>query len=94
MKIFWILWIFNAIMSLVPIYYFFVGLADGSITSRNITLWMVILLIVAGVLAGSMMLKNSDHLPLAKGILIVAAIPGIIAVIFMLAVLIGKPRWN
>lgn len=93
MTLFWILWIFNAIMSLIPVYFFFVGLADGSVTSRNMAMWLLILVTIAAVLAGSMVLKN-NHLTVAKGILIVAAIPGAIALLFMLFILIGKPRWN
>ena len=94
MAFFWILWAFIALMSLVPIYFFFVGLADGSITSKNIGLWGLILLIVGGVLFGTLWLKGHDHLSLARIILIVAAIPGLFVLLYFLIVITSKTKWN
>jgi hypothetical protein len=93
MTFFWILWSFSALMSLVPIYFFFVGLADGSITSKNMGLWALILLIVAAVLLGSLWLKG-DHLGLSKIILLLAAIPGLFVLLYFLIVITSKARWN
>lgn len=94
MVTFWTLWIFNALAALVPVYFFFVGLGDGSITSKNIGYWFGIILVVAIVLGGSFLLKSNNQMGLAKGLLIIAAIPGILAALYMAIVLIGKPRWN
>ena len=94
MTTFWILWIFNALVALVPVYFFFVGLGDGSITSRNIGMWAIILLIVALILGGTMFLKTQNQLTIAKGILIVTAIPGVLALLYMLIVMTSKTRWN
>jgi hypothetical protein len=94
MTFFWILWIFNAIMSLIPLYFFFIGLGDGTITSKNIGMWLIILLVVAAVLGGSYLLKAANQLSLAKVLLIVAAIPGLLAVLYFLIVFTTKPRWN
>lgn len=81
-------------MSLVPIYFFFVGLNDGSITSRNIGLWGIIMLVVAAVLFGTLWLKGHDHLSLSKLVLILAAVPGIFVLLYFLIVFTGKARWN
>lgn len=94
MTLFWILWIFTAIMSLIPVYFFFVGLKDGSITTRNIALWLIILLLIAGVLTGACWLKDHDHLGMARGLLLLAAIPGVLVVLYFLVIVIGKPKWN
>ena len=94
MNTFWILWGFNALMALIPIYFFFVGLADGSISSSNMIYWVLILLVVAVVVGGTLWLKSMNMLPLAKGVLWVAAVPGVFAIIFFAVILIGKPRWN
>ncbi|HZV44562.1 MAG TPA: osmoprotectant transporter permease [Saprospiraceae bacterium] len=94
MTFFWILWAFSALMSLIPIYFFFVGLADGSITSKNMGLWALILLIVAAVLVGTLWLKGTEHLGLAKIILILAAIPGLFTLLYFLIVITSKAKWN
>ena len=96
MTFFWILWSFSALMSLIPIYFFFIGLADGSITSRNLGLWGVILLVVAAILCGTLWLKDNDHFGLAKLILIFAAVPGLFVLLYFLIVITSgkKTRWN
>ena len=94
MTLFTILWYFTAIMSVVPVYFFFIGLKDGSITTRNIVLWLIILLIIAGVLVGSNWLRDHDRLSMAKWLLALAAIPGALVLLYFIVVMIGKPRWN
>lgn len=94
MTLFWILWGFVAIMSLVPVYFFFVGLKDGSITTRNIMLWLFILLMIAGILYGSCWLRDHDKMGMAKGLLLIGAVPGLLVMLYTLVVIITKPRWN
>jgi uncharacterized oligopeptide transporter (OPT) family protein len=94
MTLFWILWVFVAIMSLIPVYFFFVGLKDGSVTVRNITIWLLILALIAGILYGSCWLKDNDKLGMAKGLLLFGAVPGALVMLYLLIAIIGKPRWN
>ena len=94
MTLFWILWIFTACMSLIPIYFFFVGLKDGSITARNLGLWLLILLLIAAALFGSMWLRDHDKMAWAKGVLLFSSVPGALVLLFFLVVIIGKPKWN
>ncbi len=94
MVTFWILWIFNALIALVPLYFFFIGLGDGSITSRNIGYWFLILLIVAVVIGGSLLLKANNQMGPAKSLLVIAAIPGILTVLYFVIALTSKGRWN
>lgn len=94
MNLFWILWYFTAVMSLVPVYFFFIGLKDGSITTRNFALWLLILLIIAGVLTGSIWLRDHDRLVMAKWLLALAAVPGVLVLLYFIVVMIGKPKWN
>jgi hypothetical protein len=91
---FWIVWTFDALMTLVVLYFFMIGLSDGSVSSENGGLWFAILLILGAVLGGSLWLKATEHLTLAKTILWLLAVPGLIYCLFMMIVLIGKPRWN
>jgi hypothetical protein len=78
----------------VALYFFDVGLRDGSISSFNIYLWMEILGCVAAVLVGGLLLNSSGHRRLAKGVLMLLALPGVFYVLFFLVLIISNPRWN
>jgi hypothetical protein len=95
MTLFWILWAFAALMSLVPLYFFFVGLNDGSITSKNIGLWGMIILVVCAILVSTVWLRET-HFALARLILIFAAVPGLLVILYFAIVLTSgkKTRWN
>ncbi len=94
MNFFWILWGFDCIIALVILYFFIIGLADGSITSANLGLWFMILFLVAGIMGGSLVLKTNGHLTTATIVLSLLALPGFIYLLFILLVVLGKPRWN
>ncbi len=91
---FWILWVFNALFALIPIYFFFIGLADGSISSRNLGLWFIILLIVGLITGGTLYLKSHNQLALAKTTLILSAIPCILVILYFVVAFTSKGRWN
>ena len=94
MTTFWILWIFNALIALIPIYFFFVGLADGTVSSRNLGMWLILMLVVAVVLIVPFLLKAAHQMGLAKGLMIVAAIPGLLAVLYFIVVMTMNPDWK
>lgn len=94
MNYYWLLWGFDAIISLVVLYFFIIGIADGSVSSQNMFLWLAILGALGGIMGGSLWLKGAGHLAAAKGVLYILAIPGLIYVLFLLIVIIGKPKWN
>lgn len=94
MNFFWILWGFDCIMALVILYFFIIGLVDGSISSANLGLWFIILFLVAGIMGGSLVLKTNGHLTTATIVLSLLALPGFIYLLFILLVVLGKPRWN
>ena len=87
MHFFWILWGFDALISLVILYFFFVGLADGTVSSFNIRIWLLLLGAVAVIMLGSLWLRAHHYLGLL-------AIPGLMYVLYMLMILLFKPRWN
>lgn len=91
---FWLLWSIDALATLVVLYFFFVGLSDGSISSFNAGLWTVILVGVAGVVGGSVALRAAGQHLLAVILLLVLAIPATLFGAFILLVVIAKPRWN
>jgi len=91
---FWILWVIDALVALGFIYFFVIGLADGSVSSFNIVLWLGILGALAVILGGSFWLKLAGHLWPAIGVLLILAIPAVLALLFFLVVMISNPRWN
>ena len=94
MKIFWFFWGFDALIALVVLYFFFIGLIDGSVSSFNMGLWLLILLAVGGVVLGSLWLQSIGHSGAAKGLLLLLAVPGLLFLLFFLVLLIANPRWN
>ena len=91
---FWFLWGFDAIIALVVIYFFFIGLADGSVSSFNMGLWLVILLVLAVLMLGSLWLKSHERIGLAKIFLSFLVVPAMLYLLFMVLMIFGKQRWN
>ena len=94
MKTFWIFWIFNALISLIPIYFFFEGLGDGSVDAQNIWIWMTMLFVISLLLGGTYWLKTINQVALAKVILIVSSIPCFLVILYFIIALTGGGRWN
>jgi hypothetical protein len=91
---FWILWGFDALAAAVMLYFFFVGLWDGSVSFSNIGLWMVILLVLGGVLGGSILLRHVGYSVAAWIFLVLLALPGLLGGLFFLLAIILHPKWN
>ncbi len=91
---FGILFAIDAAVALVFLYFFLIGLADGSVSSFNIALWLAILAGLAAVLIGGPALGAHGHRAAAYALLLVLAIPGFLGGLFLLAVIILQPRWN
>lgn len=89
-----VLWWFDALITAVFVYFFLVGLADGSVSSFNMGLWFFILAALAGILLGGRALHASAHPRAAVTLLLLLAVPGVIAVVFFLIIMISQPRWN
>ena len=91
---FTILWAINAIVSFIIIYFFLVGLQDGTVSSRNIGIWVMLLCAAFVVLAGSIWLRHHANGRLAYALLSIFVIPAIFYGIFILIAIFGKVRWN
>ncbi len=94
MILFWILWGIDSLVALVAVYFFVVGLGDGSVSSFNGTLWFGLLIGLAALLGGSWFLKSSGYLKAAKILLSVVAVPAFLFFLFFLITIFTKPRWN
>lgn len=91
---FWLLWGFDALVALGFVYFFLIGLGDGSVSSFNIVLWLGILGGLAAILGGGYFLRAKGYGVLAACVLCVLAIPAMGSLLFFLLILISNPRWN
>jgi len=95
MTLFWVLWGIAALGGVVAVGFFLLGLNDGSVSSFNLTIWLALLGGITAVLLGSLWLRSHQLLRQAYGVLLIVALPVLLAVIFFLGVLILRPkRWN
>jgi len=94
MTFFWILWGFDCLISLVVLYFFFIGLLDGSVSSYNMVSWTWLLLGLAVVMLGSLWLKSIKWLTLSKVLLFILTIPGLLYILYILMFVFFKPRFN
>jgi hypothetical protein len=92
--LFWVSWGISAVVTGIFVYFFFVGLADGSVSSFNMALWLVILSGVIGLTGGSLWLRKAGHPGAATLVASLLGIPGLLAGLFLLVLLIAQPRWN
>jgi hypothetical protein len=94
MEKFWIPWGIDAVAATIVVYFSFVGLAGGSVSSFNIELWIGILLAIAGILGGGLWLRSAGCTGLAVPLLLVRAVPSVLYALFIAVVVIMNPRWN
>ena len=85
---------FDALVALVVVYFFAIGLGDGSVSSFNMGLWLGILAAVAAILGGGIALNAKGQRGAAIAVLMILAVPGLLYVLFLLVILITQPRWN
>jgi hypothetical protein len=84
---FWLPWGIDVIVALIFVYFFFVGLGDGSVDSFNIVLWLVILCVSAAVVGGSLALRASGRAVLAISLVTIVAVPSVLIGLLFLALL-------
>ena len=84
----------DALVAAVIVYFFFVGLADGSVSSFNGGLWFSILVALAAIIGGGWKLDASGNRRAAIVLLLVLAIPAVLFGLFMGIIIIANPRWN
>ena len=94
MLFFKILWVIDALISSIFLYFFVIGVQDGTVSGSNIGLWVIILSILGGILFGSYWLRGRNHAVLANLVLLFPAVPAILYGIIILTGIFGNQRWN
>ena len=80
--------------AMVILYFFGVGLGDGSVSSFNMHLWLAILAALVAVLGGGLALNARGNRRAAIAVLLILAIPGVLYGLFALSMIVFQPRWN
>jgi hypothetical protein len=83
----WILWAFDALITLLILYFFFIGVTDGPVSFFKIGILLLILAVVGSVMLGSLELVKHHYYIAAKLLLCVLAVPGFLYSIFILMLL-------
>jgi len=91
---FWFLWGVDALTALIAVYFFFVGLADGTVSSFNIGIWTVLLLGLGAVVLGSLALRAAGRERWARALAVALALPALGIGLFFAVLLVTQPRWN
>ena len=91
---FWFPWAIGALVAAVFVAFFFIGLADGSVSSFNAGLWAMVLLALGAIIGGSLWLRKAGHGKAAAALAWVLAVPGLFAILFMVLLVVLQPRWN
>jgi hypothetical protein len=91
---FWILLGIDIVAAAILVFFFFIGLADGSVSSFNIGLWLAILAGVAAIFAVGFALRRSARRAMANLVLAVLAFPATLFGLFLLVAVTSGVRWN
>ena len=89
-----IVWGIDLIVALVVVFFFVVGVQDGSVSSFNIALWAGIFAALGVVVIGSRVLHRKGHRVLATLLAAVPAIPALLYGLLIVAMMFSGARWN
>ena len=92
--VFWTLWGIAAMVAGVLLYFFLIGLADGSVSSFNASSWGLLLSGVGTITGGSYGLWRKGRIGWASLLAAVLAVPGMLAVMMLVAFLLSDPNWQ
>ena len=84
----------DALVAAILLYFFVTGLEDGSVSSFNILMWLVMLAAVAVPITLALMLRARGRLKAANLVLLVPALPGLLYFLFVALLVLMQPRWN
>jgi hypothetical protein len=84
----------DALIAVTVLFFFFWGLADGTVSAFNIGLWLAMLGAVATILGGGIALRAYGQRVLASLLLAVLAAPGLLYCLFLLLIVIMQPDFR
>ena len=94
LRLFWISFSIDALIGAIAIIFFFIGLIDGSVSSFNIEIWIIIFVVLAAIIFGSLGMKSLGYPLLATILLLVLAVPGLLSGLFLFLLIVTDASWN
>jgi len=88
------LWGVDVVAALVALAFFVIGIDDGTVSSFNMMLWIVLLAGLAVIVFGSNALQARGQRGLAFILAAVLAVPVLLACLFFALLLVSGVRWN
>jgi hypothetical protein len=78
----------------VAVYFFGAGLADGSVSSFNILLWLALVGGLTAIVGGGWMLNSRGQRGAAVMVLAIVGVPALLAALAVVVMIVNPPRWN
>lgn len=94
MVLFVILIAIDGLAALALLYFFALGLADGSVSAANMGLWLGMLAVVGAILLGGALLRQAGRPVLGNLVLLLLACPAALYGLFIAMLISGGGRWN
>lgn len=92
--IFWWLLGFSCLISLTLLYFFFTGLLDGTVSTYNMGIWTILVILAILIPSLGYRLHSSGNLRAANILLGIIAVPAVLYLLFFLLLIILQPKWN
>lgn len=92
--LFKILFGIDLIAALAVVYFFLWGVSDGTVSSFNIGIWLLLLAAVSSIVGGGWLLNHTGRRGAAIAVLLILAAPAFLFGLFVLGMIVLQPRWN
>ena len=89
-----ILLVFDGLIAAILLYFFAAGREDGSVSSFNILIWLVLLAAIGLPIAVALALGARGRVKTANLVLLLPALPGLLFLLFFLMLILLQPNWN
>ena len=89
-----ILWGIDLLVGLVAFAFFAIGVADGTVSSFNIVLWLAILAGITAVVFGARALARRENVVAACIVAAALALPAFLFAVFLAVAIVSGVRWN
>lgn len=92
--LFLIVFAINCAAALVALYFLFIGLADGSVSSFNAGIWTALIAGIAAILIGGWLLNAKGYRGAAIAVSLILAGPAVLYVLFVLMLIVMQPDFR